>query len=97
MTDKQEAPSTEPKAALTINDPVDPQVLQILDALSTAKQELAVQLADLEVNRLDLLGNLRKIGREFDAQIQRILAERGLTPQDAIQINPKDGTITRQE
>jgi hypothetical protein len=89
--------STETPTSKTINDPVDPQVLQILDALSNTKQELAVRLAEMEMEKLDLLGALRKVQREFEAQIQRILSERGLDPQEPIQINPKDGTITRQE
>jgi hypothetical protein len=80
--------------SLTRQDPVDPQTLQNLEALSNTKQELAIRLADLEVEKLNLLGTLRRVGMEFDQQIVKILTDRGIDPQTQVQINPKDGVIT---
>jgi hypothetical protein len=84
--------STESK--LTPQDPVDKATLQDLAELENSRAQTALQLLDLEQERVRLLGAAHQIDKARDRLFESILIERGLAPTARVSIDVSTGILT---
>jgi hypothetical protein len=78
---------------LTPLDPVDTATLSDFNRLEGARYELAVQLLDLEQDKVRLLAASHKIDEQRKRTFERILMERGLPPDTQVQVDSTTGML----
>ncbi len=79
---------------LTMNDPVDPSTLKRLGELTAARYDLADKLLDLEQQKVGILVGAKQIDDEKARLFNKLLMERGLPPNTAVEIDSESGLIT---
>lgn len=79
---------------LTIQDPVDPETMQQLTALDSARYDIGDQLLDLEQERIKLLAAAHQVDAQKRRLFERVLVERGLDTSAKVSIDFKTGTIS---
>jgi hypothetical protein len=79
---------------LTIEDPVSKESLAALEKLEAGHLGLASRLAELELEKIQVMIRLRAIMEERNRLIERELVERGLSPTTTAQIDDETGKIT---
>lgn len=88
--------SNEERPKITVDTPVSSEVLQRLDYLIQARNDVANQILDLELSKVQHLRAAQSLDIERNKIFEEILSERGL-PQDAtIQIS-RNGQITLEK
>lgn len=85
-------PIQEPQAPLTVNDPVEKEVVQRLAEMERARIQLADRNAYLDLEKDRTLNALRGLEAEHRRTYEKILLSRGLVPTTLIQID-EDGKI----
>lgn len=85
--------SQDEKRELTKDDPVHPEVLAQLQQLAEAKQEIAGNLLELDLERLQLLNAARKVQAEYLRIFESCLVERGLDPTLRAEVDSKSGKL----
>lgn len=81
------------KRQLTLDDPVDPEVLANLERIQTFEAQTAQNLLDLEKQKVRLLRASTELDRERQRIFDSILLARGLPPNTPAEINAKTGRI----
>ncbi len=82
----------EPKR-LTSEDPLEPENLRKFAEYQMHRERLAVQLLDLETERVQVLFAARRLDEERNKLFEKVLIDRGLHPQTAVEIDPQTGVI----
>ena len=85
--------SNESEKKLTLNDPVDPETLRRLETVHSTRQQIAMQLLEMEEERVRLLVAARPLRDERNRIFEKILIERGLPPTLAIDIDLETGRL----
>ena len=78
---------------LTPNDPVEPEALKQLDALQTARIEIAQQMLMLEQDKVRLLASAHAVDEQVQRTFERILVDRGMDPGTRVTIDSKTGKL----
>lgn len=79
---------------LTINDPVPRETLQRLALLTEAKGQVAMRMLELEQEKIQCLGQAKRLGEENERLFTAILMERGLAPGTVVSIDGQTGKLT---
>jgi hypothetical protein len=87
------APEIAPKK-LSSDDPVDAATLGQLGELNKARQQIGVQLLDLEHEKMRLMMGDHNLQRQEHRLYEKILLDRGLTPNAQVEIDSTTGKIT---
>lgn len=85
--------SNESEKKLTINDPVDPETLKQLAAVHDARTQLALQLLEMEEEKVRLLVAARPLREERAKLFEKILIDRGLPPSFQVDIDLTNGRL----
>ena len=78
---------------LTVNDPVSPEELQRIGALTGARYDVADRMLDLEQQKVTLLVTARQIDDEKNKLFNKILIDRGLPPGTPIELDSETGAL----
>lgn len=78
---------------LTVEDPVEPEVLKKLAELRDSRLRIGDQVLDLEGEKVRLLVAVRQIDAEKQRAFEKILMERGLPPTFPVEIDGQTGKI----
>lgn len=78
---------------LSPSDPVDKVTRDKLDDLGGARLDIAEQLLDMDMKRVQLLVSVQRLDEERNKLFERVLMERGLPPNTAVQIDVQTGII----
>lgn len=81
------------KKRLTLEDPVDEATLVALARLRDVRMGIGSQLIDLELQKVQLLGSVRRIDEQNQRMFDAILVDRGLAPGTTIELDGKTGRI----
>jgi hypothetical protein len=81
------------KAKLTIHDPVDPATLKRVGEITQRRWALGEMNLDLDHEKVKILVEARKLDDERKAIFAKILSERGLAPNMAVEVDPDNGKI----
>lgn len=92
MPDENGAPKR-----LTLEDPVDPDVLVHLDTLHEHWMDLSERHTLLEQEQIQILAALKRIDDEKHKIFEQILIERGISPDQRVQIDPKTRVLRTLE
>lgn len=79
---------------LTVEDPIEVSTLENLEKLDDAWMELSVRNAQLDQEKVHILGNMKRIDTERARIFEEIQMERGLSPLARIQIDPKTRMVS---
>ncbi len=85
--------SNESEKKLTIKDPVEPETLRKLEGVHDARQQLALQLLELEEERVRLIIAARPLREERTKIFEKILVDRGLPPSFPVDIDLITGML----
>ncbi len=85
--------SQEPEKKLTLTDPVDPETLKRLEAVHDARQQLALNLLDVEEEKVRILIAARPLRDERNKIFEKILIDRGLPPSFSVDVDLSNGTL----
>ncbi len=78
---------------LTVNDPIDQEVLAKFSELETTRMRLGAQLLDVEDEKIKIMVASRKVDEEKQRLFERVLMERGLAPTTPVEIEAATGLI----
>jgi len=78
---------------LTIDDPIAPEALQQLAALSNARMDLCDKNASLDQEKIAILAALKRLDDQKTKLFESLLVERGLAPDTEVTINPRTGKM----
>lgn len=79
---------------LTINDPISPDTLKKLGALTNARMQLAEQLLDMEQEKIKIMVTSRQLDDEKQKVFDKELSDRGLPPSAPVEVDAKTGLIS---
>jgi len=79
---------------LTINDPISPEVLKLLEKLSSSRQQVADNLLELELEKVNMLVAARSIDQKKAEIFSSELELRGLDPDTRVIVDGKTGAIS---
>lgn len=82
---------------LTVEDPVDQRYIDKLEELRTSWLALADRNARLELEKVQNLAALKRIGMEETRIFEAILIERGLPPDTPIEVDGATKRVKVQE
>ncbi len=80
--------------SLTKDDPLSTEALNQLNRLHSLYLQLASKLADLELEKIRVLAQIRTVAEEKDRFFERELVDRGLSPTTVVKIDEETGEIT---
>ena len=78
---------------LTLEDPVDPEMLKRMSELRDSRLRIGDQNLDLEAEKVRLMVAVRQIDAEKQRLFEKILLDRGLPPTFPIEIDGTTGKI----
>ena len=78
---------------LTLEDPVDPAMLEHLESIQTAWMDLAERNTHLDQEKIRILAALKKIDDERRRAFEKIQIERGIPVTSSIEIDSKTGLV----
>lgn len=81
------------KRPLTSDDPVEPEVLEQLQSLQSARQRFAENLLSLEQEKIQILAAAKKVDAQRERLFEACIVARGISPQARIEIDAKSGKI----
>lgn len=81
------------KKRLTPEDPVSAAELEGLARLRDVRMSIGAQLIDLELQKVQLLGSVRRIDEQNQRIFDTLLVDRGLPPGTTIELDGKTGKI----
>jgi len=84
MTDENES-----QKRLTLEDPVDPEVLTHLEVLHNHWMDLAERNARLDQEKIQILAALKRLDDEKQKVFEAVQVERGISPTKMVSIDPK--------
>lgn len=73
---------------LTLDDPVDPSVLEKLDQLDLTWSALAHKNAILDRDKIQIMASMKRVEEERVRVFEALLIERGLSPNTLVNIDP---------
>lgn len=85
--------TTPENKALTINDPVEQEVLERFAQLDYSHIQVCRRLGDMELERVRLVRSLASIEQERTKLFEKVLLDRGLAPNTVVHIDPHSGEI----
>jgi hypothetical protein len=91
MTEENKTPN--PPKKLTVNDPVPAEVLDQFHKLDEARFNIAIQLLNMEQNRIKLLAAAHQIDEQQRRLYEAVLMERGLVPNAGVEIDSQTGVL----
>ena len=74
---------------LALGDPIDPSTLKNLEKLDDSWVELATRNAQLDQEKIQLLGLMKRVDTERARIFEQIQIERGISPLARIAIDPE--------
>jgi len=78
---------------LTVEDPVEPELLKKLAELRDSRLRIGDQILDLESEKVRLMVAVRQIDMEKQRSFEKILMDRGLPPTFPVEIDGQTGKI----
>lgn len=78
---------------LTIDDPVDAETRARFTALQDSRLRVGDRLLDIELERVKLIRSASAIDNERQKLFERVLIERGLSPNQPVSIDSETGQI----
>jgi hypothetical protein len=78
---------------LTVDDPVDEATLSSLAKLREVRLAIGAQLIDTEMQKIQLLGSVKKIDEQNQRLFDAILTERGLPIGTVIELDGQTGKL----
>lgn len=88
MTTEEQKPKR-----LTVDDPIDASTLASFSSLEAAKYDVALQLLEIEQDKVKLLAAAHRIDEQRQRTFERVLMERGLPPTSRVEVDGKTGKI----
>ena len=79
---------------LTLDDPVEPEIMKKLAELHDARNKIANHLVDIENEKVRLLVACRQIDSERNRLFEKVTTERGLPPGFPVTVDADTGKIT---
>lgn len=81
------------KKRLTVDDPIDDETRARFTALQDSRLRVGDRLLDLELERVRLIRSASAIDNERQKLFERVLLERGLSPNQPVTIDSGTGQI----
>ena len=78
---------------LTVDDPIDPALLQRFSDLEGARMRLGAQLIDVEAEKVKIMVAARQIDVERQRLFDKALGDRGIAPTTPVEIDAGTGKI----
>jgi len=81
------------KKRLTVDDPIDTDTISKLTALQDARLRIGDRLLELELERVRLIRSATSVATERQKLFERVLIERGLSPNQPVSIDQGTGQL----
>ena len=78
---------------LSIDDPIEPAILQKFADLENARMRLGTQLLDLEAEKVKIMIASRQVDVERQRTFEKVLTDRGVAPSTPVEIDAGTGKI----
>lgn len=78
---------------LSVEDPIDPAILQRFGDLESARMRLGAQLLDVEAEKVKIMVAARQIDVERQRLFEKVLSDRGVAPSTPVEIDAGTGKI----
>lgn len=78
---------------LTPSDPVDPATRKRMEELAAARYEFGERLLEIEQEKVKLLVAANRVDEERGRLFEKVLMDRGLSPNTPIEIEAQTGNI----
>lgn len=79
---------------LTIEDPIEPEILAKFSELENARMRLGGQMIDLKSEEVRLMVAARRLDEEKQRLFEKVLVDRGLHPTTPVEIYAETGRIS---
>lgn len=79
---------------LTIEDPIEPEILAKFSELENTRMRIGGQMLDLRSEEVRLMVAARRIDEEKQRLFDKVLVDRGLSPTTPVEINAETGRIS---
>lgn len=81
------------KRPLTVDDPVDAEILQQFRSLREARDRIADSLLSMEQEKIQLLAAAKKIDDQRNRLFEGCLVDRGMAPDTGVEIDARTGKL----
>lgn len=87
-------PETDPNSKrLTVEDPIDPVILNRFGEMEGARMRLGAQLLEIEAEKVKIMVAARQIDVERQRLFEKVLSDRGVAPSTPVEIDSVTGKI----
>lgn len=79
---------------MTIEDPIEPEILAKFSELENTRMRLGAQMIDIKSEEVRIMVAARRIDEEKQRLFEKVLVDRGLHPTTPIEINAETGRLS---